>query len=54
MNVSIIHNSALEFYRANTLRAASCILLQIHEVSAVDDLYLHFVLARPAVDRRGQ
>ena len=28
VNVSVIHNNALEFYRANTLHAASYILLQ--------------------------
>ena len=48
----------LELYRANTLHPAYCFsICTIHEACAVDDLYLHIVLARStvgAVDRRGQ
>ena len=56
VSVSVIHNNALEFYTANISRAASSICT-IHEACAVYDLYLHIVLARPAVgaiNRRDQ
>ena len=39
VNVSVIHNHALEFYRANTSCAAYSSM-----ACAVDDLYLHIVL----------
>ena len=56
VGVSVIHNNALEFYRANTSRATSSICT-VHEACAVYNLYLHIVLSRPAVgaiNRRGQ